>query len=272
MENDINDFKKLSESFNYQRLDEEDRTVLGGHAQTLQVQHAQKSEELKRILSQLGAAKFWSTHSHRRAPTSAEDAARQQELLGHLHTLSGSVSHLQELLRTVDVRWEQVFQRLQANRNAGDANTFLAEAIVPPELEKINESLAAFDGRLSSLEYDITQQSQGYLQELDAIVAENMQALALASSGTVQARPPEPRAALSDEQLQTLKMLQENAATTGQQVTRLSQEMKDLATRNDGLQTENMQLQAECAQLRQQLEEVRSRIHAHPSLTCVRYP
>ena len=258
MERDIQDFKKLSESFNYQRLDEEDRTVLGSHAQTLQVQFAQKSEELKRLLTQLAAAKFWPTHTNKRPTSDTTDAARQQELIKLVQSLSGSITQLQDLLRTVDGRWEQVHRQLQENRATGaDANTFLVEAIVPTELGKVREALSTFGDRLGVLERDVTQASQGYLSELDAIVAENIQAITLAATGTVQARPPEPRAALTDEQLRTLKALQENAAATGQQVVRLSQEVQQLAAHNDGLQTENLQLQAECAQLRQQLQEVR---------------
>lgn len=257
MENDIQDYKKLSESFNYQRLDEEDRTVLGGHAHTLELQLAQKTDELKRILTQLAAAKFWPTHTHRRAPSPADDGARQQELVGLLHTLSGSVAHLQGLLRAADARWEQLLAQLRDSASA-DANAFLAEAIVPPELARAREALAGIEGRLATLERDVAQQAAAYAAELDAIVAENVQAVALATTGAVQAHPPEPRGAtLSDEQLRTLQTLQENAAATGQQVVHLSQEVQQLAAHNDALKTENLQLQAETAQLRQQLEEVR---------------
>ncbi|KAH9941136.1 uncharacterized protein BXZ73DRAFT_42156 [Epithele typhae] len=259
MKNDIQDYKKLAESFNYQRLDQEDRTVLGGHAQTLEQQLAKKSEDLRHILTQLAGARFWPTHTRKRAPTPDSDGARQQEFIGHLQSINASVTILQGLLRTADRRWETIAARLEDDHRTSDPSAFLAEAVVPAELAKIRDELAEVERRLGDLEAGAARHRDALADEVDAIVAENVQAVVLAATGSVEARPPVPRAvaALSEEQLRTLRTLQENAAATGQQVARLSNEVQALAGSNDVLRAENVQLQAECAQLKQQLQEVR---------------
>lgn len=253
MENDIKDYKQLVESFSYQTLPVEDRTVIEGHLHTLQSQSTQKTDELKRILTQLTAARFWPTHTHKEAPAIGNAKA---DFVNQIHTLKGSLSQLHGMLQAVGTRWDQISTQLQGNGSSSQANTFLAEAIVPAELEKIRDTLTSIAGRLVTLENEVTRPKEVILEQIDAIVAENVQSVVLASTGDVQAKPPAPRATLTDEQLRTLRILQENAVATGQQVARLSQEVTQMATRNDQLQTENMQLQAENAQLRQQIEEV----------------
>ncbi|KAM5530372.1 hypothetical protein V8D89_015958 [Ganoderma adspersum] len=281
MENDIRDYKQLVESFSYQTLPVEDRTVIEGHLHTLQGQLAQKTGEMKKIINNLSAAKYWSTYTNKHAPpaelgdNAVNGQEHKQEFAARTGALKGSVSQLQLLFKTVEARWENVFNQLQHNSGSGGGNgngngetasspasTFLVEAIVPAELGKIRDTLANFEDRLGGLERGM-QQDQSLLEQLDAIVAENVQAVVLASTGTVQAKAPEPRvAALTDEQLRTLQTLQQNAALTGQHVARLSQEVAQLAGYNERLQTENMMLQAENVQLRQQLEELRN---AQPS-------
>ncbi len=274
MENDIRDYKQLVESFSYQTLPAEDRTVIEGHLHTLQGQLAQKTDEMKKVITNLSAAKFWSTYTNKRtAPAELDNGVngqeQKQEFANQTGALKGSVSHLQLLFKTVDARWENLSNQLQNNRTSSgggngngeiassQASTFLVEAIVPAELEKIRNTLANFENRLGALERGV-QQDHSLLEQLDAIVAENVQAVVLASTGIVQTKPPEPRAAaLTDEQLRTLQTLQQNAAVTGQHVARLSQEVAQLAGYNERLQTENMALLAENVQLRQQLEEVR---------------
>ena len=277
MENDIRDYKQLVESFSYQALPVEDRTVIEGHLHTLQGQLAQKTEEMKKIINNLSAAKYWSTYTNKHAPPAelagngVNGQEHKQEFAARTGALKGSVSQLQLLFKTVEARWENVSNQLQQHNSgsgggngngngetaSSPASSFLAEAIVPAELTKIRDTLANFEDRLGTLERGV-QQDQSLLEQLDVIVAENVQAVVLASTGTVQAKPPEPRtAALTDEQLRTLQTLQQNAAVTGQHVARLSQEVAQLAGYNERLQTENMALQAENVQLRQQLEEVR---------------
>ncbi|PIL27723.1 hypothetical protein GSI_10876 [Ganoderma sinense ZZ0214-1] len=274
MENDIRDYKQLVESFSYQTLPAEDRTVIEGHLHTLQGQLAQKTDEMQKIVNNLSAAKFWPTYTNKHSPpaeldNSANAQEHKQAFATQTGALKGSVSQLQLLFKTVDARWENLSNQLQQhNRGSGGGNgngettsspasTFLAESIVPTELQKIRDTLANFEDRLGALERGV-QQDQSLLEQLDAIVAENVQAVVLASTGTVQAKAPEPRtAALTDEQLRTLQTLQQNAAVTGQHVARLSQEVAQLAGYNERLQTENMTLQAENVHLRQQLEEVR---------------
>lgn len=273
MENDIRDYKQLVESFSYQTLPAEDRTVIEGHLRTLQGQLAQKTDEMKKIITNLSAAKFWPTHTNKHPPE-PDNNQQKQEFANETGALKGSVSQLQLLFKTVDARWENLSNQLKSNHNsssdsgpgsgggnremaASHASSFLAEAIVPTELEKIRNTLANFEDRLSALERGV-QQDQALGEQLDAIVAENVQTIVLASTGSVQMKPPEPRtAALTDEQLRTLQTLQQNATVTGQHVARLSQEVTQLAGYNERLQTENMALQAENVQLRQQLEEVR---------------
>ncbi|KAI1797976.1 hypothetical protein LXA43DRAFT_876275 [Ganoderma leucocontextum] len=281
MENDIRDYKQLVESFSYQTLPAEDRTVIEGHLHTLQGQLAQKTDEMKKIITTLSAAKFWPTHTNKHTPPAelnnngVNGQQQKQEIANEIGALKGFVSQLQLLFKTVDARWENLSNQLQNNHNSSSgsgsgsgggnvemasnqASTFLAEAIVPSELEKIRDTLSNFEDRLSALERAV-QQDQSLLEQLDTIVAENVQAVVLASTGNVHAKPPEPRAAvLTDEQLKTLQTLQQNAAVTGQHVARLSQEVAQLAGYNERLQTENMALQAENVQLRQQLEELQN--------------
>ncbi|KAI0747032.1 hypothetical protein C8Q80DRAFT_815112 [Daedaleopsis nitida] len=257
MENDIKDYKQLVESFSYQALPADDRSVIEGHLHTLQGQMAQKLEELKKILTQLTNAKFWPTHTHRQAPA-LDQYNGNPEVASQIQTVKESVLQLHSMFQAVGTRWEQISTQLQSNGSSSQANTFLAEAIVPAELEKIRDTLSSIENRLGTLESEIARPKEVILEQVDAIVAENVQAVVLASTGNVQAQPPAPRAALTDEQLRTLQVLQQNAAATGQQVARLSQEITQLAARNDQLQTENMQLQAENAQLRQQLEELQA--------------
>ncbi|TBU31430.1 hypothetical protein BD311DRAFT_776108 [Dichomitus squalens] len=273
METDIRDYKQLVESFSYQTLPAEDRTVIEGHLQSLQGQLGQKADDMKKILTNLSSAKFWPIYTNRRTLPPGLDGnskEHQQELAKEIGSLKGSVSQLQDLFKSVDARWEQMSKQLQSNLSSesratggGDvemasnqASTFLAEAIVPSELEKIRDTMANFEERLGRLERDV--QDPSLLAQIDAIIAENVQSIVLASTGTVQAKPPEPRAALTEEQLKTLQTLQQHAATTGQQVARLSQEVAQLAGFNERLQTENMALQAENVQLRQQLEELQN--------------
>ncbi|TFK86668.1 hypothetical protein K466DRAFT_492393 [Polyporus arcularius HHB13444] len=257
MDNDIKDYRQLVESFSYSTLPAEDRTVIEGHLHTLQSQLGQKSDDLKKILTQLTAAKFWPTHTHRQPPGSGQDNVNP-EVAHQIQTLKGSVSQLHAMLQAVRTRWDQVLAQLQSDGNSSQPNTFLAEAIVPPELEKIRDTLTSIEERLGAMESEVTRPKEVFLEQVDAIVAENAQSIVLASTGNVHAQPPAPRAALTDEQLKMLQTLQHNAAVTGQQVNQLSAQVTQLATHNDQLKTESMQLQAENAQLRQQLEEMQT--------------
>ena len=256
MDNDIKDYKQLVESFSYSALPAEDRTVIEGHLHTLQSQLGQKSDELKKLLTQLTNAKFWPTHTNKQPPGSGQDNV-DPGLASQIQTLKGSISQLHTMLQAVRTRWDQVLAKLQTDGNSS-ANTFLAEAIVPSELEKIRDTASTIEQRLGSMENEVMRPKEVFLEQVDAIVAENVQSIVLASTGNVHAQPPAPRAALTDEQLKMLQTLQQNAAATAQQVNQLSKQVTQLATHNDQLKTESMQLQAENAQLRQQLEEVRT--------------
>ncbi|KAI0371300.1 hypothetical protein BV20DRAFT_1112667 [Pilatotrama ljubarskyi] len=266
MENDVRDYKQLVESFSYQSLPAEDRTVIEGHLHTLQSQLAEKSEEMKKLLTQLANAKFWLTYSDK----SKEGG---QEVPKEVQGLKASVSQLQVLFQTVATRWEQVGKSLQGNRlsgisnhsvnipgssqGVGQSNALIAEAIMPKELDKIRNAITSFEERLASLENKTAHSNDIMPEEFDAIVAENVQALMLAATGTVQAAPPPPRTAntLTANQLKMLETLQQNAAVTAQQVQQLSQKVTEMAGENELLQGENMSLRAENAQLRQQLEQ-----------------
>ncbi|RPD56964.1 hypothetical protein L227DRAFT_633021 [Lentinus tigrinus ALCF2SS1-6] len=256
MDNDIKDYKQLVDSFSYGTLPAEDRTVIEGHLHTLQSQLGQKSDELKKILTQLTAAKFWPTHTTKQPPGSGQETVNA-EIASQIQTLKGSVSQLHTMLQAVRTRWDEVLAKLQSDGNSS-ANTFLAEAIVPTELEKIRDTLTSIEERLGSVENEVTRPKEVFLEQVDAIVAENAQSVILASTGNVHAQPPAPRAALTDEQLKMLQILQQNAAATAQQVNQLSKQVTQLAAHNDQLKTESMQLQGENAQLRQQLEEAKS--------------
>ncbi|KAI0360433.1 hypothetical protein OH77DRAFT_1586044 [Trametes cingulata] len=271
MENDVRDYKQLVESFSYQSLPAEDRTVIEGHLHTLQAQLADKSEELKRILTQLANAKFWLTYSDKSRTSSSREGS--QEVTKEVQGLKASVSLLQNLFQTVATRWDQVGKSLQGNRlsgignhsinipgsspGVGQSNALIAEAIMPKELDKIRNAITSFEDRLTSLENKAAHGSDFTPEEFDAIIAENVQALMLAATGAVQAAPPPPRPAnaLTAGQLKMLETLQQNAAVTAQQVQQLSQKVTEMAAENEHLQGGNMQLQAENAQLRQQLEE-----------------
>ncbi|KAH9887220.1 hypothetical protein C8Q73DRAFT_656906 [Cubamyces lactineus] len=268
LENDVRDYQHLVESFSYQNLPQEDKSVIDGHLHTLQVRLGEKNDEMKRILTQLTDMKFWITYADKSKASPPQDGG--QEVSKQIHELKSAVSQLQGIFQTVGARWEQVSKSLQSNRlnslgidlsggpkGVGQSNVLIAEAIVPKELEKIRGAIASFEERLGSLENTTMQSSDSILEQLDAIVAENMQALILAATGTVQAKPPPPRPAntLSVHQLKMLETLQQNAAVTAQQVQQLSQKVTDMAGMNEQLQTENSHLVAENAQLRQQLAE-----------------
>lgn len=271
MENDVRDYKQLVESFSYQQLPAEDRTVIEGHMHTLQAQLAEKAEELKKALTQLADAQFWPTYADKSKATSPQESG--EEIAKHVQGLKVSVSQLQGLFQTVGTRWEQVAKSLQSNRlsnighhstdtgssqSAGQNNTLIAEAIVPKELEKIRNAIASFDLRLKNMETAALQSNDVVLEQLDAVIAENVQALMLAATGSVQAAPPPPRPAnaMTAQQRKMLETLQQNAAVTAQQVQQLSQKVTDMAAVNEQLQGENAHLQAENAQLRLQLNEV----------------
>ncbi|KAH9849577.1 hypothetical protein C2E23DRAFT_352731 [Lenzites betulinus] len=267
MENDVRDYKQLVDSFSYQSLPAEDRTVIEGHLTTLHTQLGEKAAEMKTLLTQLADAKFWPTHF-------ASPQESGQEMVKHVQGLKVSVSQLQGLFQTLGGRWEQVSKSLQSNRLAnignhlfdssggspgsvGQPNTLIAEAIMPKELEKIRSSIASFEERLKNLENAATHSSEDVAEQIDVVVAENVQALMLAATGSVQATPPPPRPAnaLTAQQRQMLETLQQNAVVTAQQVQQLSQKVTEMATANEQLQGENVQLHAENTQLKQQLSE-----------------
>ncbi|KAI0634820.1 hypothetical protein C8Q77DRAFT_1104172 [Trametes polyzona] len=271
LEKEVSDYKQLVESFSYKALPAADRVVIEKHLTTLEARLAPKTEEFKGALKQLAEAKFWSTYSdHTRVPPQESG----QEIEKHVQGLKVSVSQLQGLFQTVGTRWEQVAKTLQSNRlsnigssnamdisgpaaQGGQANTLVAEAIIPKELEKIRNSIASFAERLKAVENAALQSGEAVMEEIDAVVAENVQALLLAATGSVQATVPPPRPAntLTAQQRKMLETLQQNAAVTAQQVQQLSQKVTDMAAANDQLQGENAQLQAENARLRQQLSE-----------------
>ncbi|KAI8986670.1 hypothetical protein BD414DRAFT_440026 [Trametes punicea] len=266
LESDVRDYQQLVESFSYQNLSAEDKAVIDGHLHTLQSRLAERTEEVKKSLSQLADSKYWLTYSDK---AKASPQERSQEIAKQMHSLKVSVSHLQELFQTVEARWEQASKSLNTNRNGlavdifgasqgiGQSNALIAGAIVPKELEKIRGAIASFEERLGSLENAALHSSELMLEQLDVIVAENVQALILCSTGAVQAKPPQPRPtnALTAHQLKVLERLQQHAAVTTQQVQQLSQEVTELASVKEQLQTKNSQLLAENAQLRQQLAE-----------------
>ncbi|KAI0336699.1 hypothetical protein GY45DRAFT_1315304 [Cubamyces sp. BRFM 1775] len=268
LENDVRDYQHLVESFSYQNLPQEDKSVIDGHLQAIQSRLEEKNDELKKILTQLTETKFWITYADKSKASPPQDGG--QKVSKQIQELKSAVSQLQGLFQTVGARWEQVLKSLQSNRlnslgidlsggpqGVGQSNVLIAEAIVPKELEKIRGAIAGFEERLGSLENTTMQSSDTILEQLDAIVAENMQALILAATGTVQATPPLPRPSntLSAHQLKMLETLQQNAAVTAQQVQQLSQKVTDMAGVNEQLHTENSHLVAENAQLRQQLAE-----------------
>ncbi|KAI0777201.1 hypothetical protein BD413DRAFT_172001 [Trametes elegans] len=262
MENDVRDYQQLVESFSYQSLPPEDRSVIDGHLQGLQTQLAGKTEEMKKVLEQLADTKLWPTNAEK-AKSLPQDIS--QEVAKQVQGLKVSASHLQGLFQTLGSRWEQVSKSLQSNRlsaaGAGQSqpqpNTLIAEALVPKELEKVRNSIASFEERLRTLENVVVNNGEVVLEQVDAIVTESAQALTLAATGTVQATPPVPRAAsaLTAHQLKMLETLQQNAAVTAGQVQQLSQKVTEMAAANEQLQVENMHLQQENAHLKQQLEE-----------------
>lgn len=272
MENDVRDYKQLVESFSYQSLPAEDRTVIEGHMHTLQAQLAEKSEEMKKALTQLAEAQYWTTYGD---SSSTAPQVAGQEITKHVQGLKVSVSQLQSLFTTVGTHWESVAKSLQSNRlsnignhamdtsgapqGVGQSNALIAEVIVPKELEKIRNTIASFDVRLKAVENAAAESSEVVVEQIDALVAENVQALMLAATGSVQASPPPPRPAnaLTAQQRKMLETLQQNASVTQQHVQRLSQKVTEMATENEQLQGENAQLHAENVQLRQQLSEVR---------------
>ncbi|KAI0824807.1 hypothetical protein BC628DRAFT_1321578 [Trametes gibbosa] len=272
MESDVRDYKQLVDSFSYQSLPAEDRTVIEGHLTAIQAQLAEKSEEMKTLLTQLADAKFWPTHSDQARGSSPQESG--QEIVKHVQGLKVSVSQLQGLFQTLGTRWEQVSKSLQSNRlssignhsfdipgaaqgGVGQSSTLIAEALMPKELDKIRSSIASFDERLKNVEKAATNSSEIVSEQIDVVVAENVQALMLAATGSVQATPPPPRPAnaLTAQQRQMLETLQQNAVVTAQQVQQLSQKVTEMAAANEQLQGENVQLQAENARLRQQLSE-----------------
>ncbi|KAI9062235.1 hypothetical protein FKP32DRAFT_1538225, partial [Trametes sanguinea] len=267
LENDVSDYQQLVESFSYQNLSTADKAVIDNHLNDLQTRLAQKNEELKKSVAHVANSKSWLAYSN--DPNSLPQEKGQQ-VAKEIQGLKASVSQLQSLFQTVASRWEQVSKSLQSNRlnnlgldpsgpsqGVGQSNALIAEAIVPKELEKIRSSIVAFEERLRSLESSALQGNDSAVEQLDTIVAENVQALILAATGAVQAAPPPPRpnSALTAHQLKMLETLQQNAAVTAQQVQQLSQKVTDLASTNDQLQTENSHLLAENAQLRQQLAD-----------------
>ncbi|EIW55566.1 uncharacterized protein TRAVEDRAFT_30369 [Trametes versicolor FP-101664 SS1] len=270
MENDVRDYKQLVESFSYQSLPAEDRTVIEGHMHTLQAQLAEKSEEMKKALTQLAEAQYWTTYGD---SSSTAPQVAGQEITKHVQGLKVSVSQLQSLFTTVGTHWESVAKSLQSNRlsnignhamdtsgapqGVGQSNALIAEVIVPKELEKIRNTIASFDVRLKAVENAAAESSEVVGEQIDALVAENVQALMLAATGSVQASPPPPRPAnaLTAQQRKMLETLQQNASVTQQHVQRLSQKVTEMATENEQLQGENAQLHAENVQLRQQLSE-----------------
>ncbi|KAI0646532.1 hypothetical protein C8Q79DRAFT_908973 [Trametes meyenii] len=271
IEKDIHDYNQLVDSFRYQALSAEDRTVIEGHLHALQSSLADKSGEMKNTITQLAAARFWPTYSEK-FKTAPQDSG--QEIAKQVQGLKAAVSQLQSLFHTVGTHWEQTAKTLQGNRLAnignhamdvsrssqsgiGQSNALIAEVIVPKELEKIRNAVSSFEGRLGALEETVTQNNEVVQEQIDAIVAENIQALTLAATGAVQARPPAPRPTntITAHQLKMLETLQQNAAVTAQQVQQLSQKVTDMAAANEQLQAENALLQGENMQLRQQLEE-----------------
>ncbi|OSD08799.1 hypothetical protein PYCCODRAFT_1429865 [Trametes coccinea BRFM310] len=267
LENDVRDYQQLVESFSYQNLSTEDKAVIDSHLHALQSRLAEKNEELKRSVVQVANSKSWLAYIDN---SNASPQEKGQQIAKEIQGLKASVSQLQSLFQTVGSHWEQVSKSLQSNRlnnlglevpgpsqGVGQSNALIAEAIVPKELEKIRSSIIAFEERLKSLEISALQGNDPAAEQLDAIVAENVQALILAATGAVQAAPPPPRpnSALTAHQLKMLETLQQNAAVAAQQVQQLSQKVTDMASTNEQLQTENSHLLAENAQLRQQLAD-----------------
>ncbi|KAI0674541.1 hypothetical protein C8Q78DRAFT_1015408 [Trametes maxima] len=271
VEKDVHDYKQLVDSFRYQALPAEDRTVIEGHLHALQSSLADKAKEMKSTIIQLAAARFWPTYSDKSRPAPQDSG---QEIAKQVQGLKAAISQLQSLFHTVGAHWEQTAKSLQNNRLAGignhtmdtpgssqggigQSNALIAEVIVPKELEKIRNAVSSFEGRLGTLEGAVAQNSDFIPEQIDVIVAENIQALTLAATGAVQARPPAPRPTntLTAHQLKMLETLQQNAAVTAQQVQQLSQKVTDMAAVNEQLQGENAILQGENMQLRQQLEE-----------------
>ncbi|CDO77962.1 hypothetical protein BN946_scf184971.g12 [Trametes cinnabarina] len=267
LENDVREYQQLVESFSYQNLSADDKAVIDGHLQTLQSRLADKTEEMKKSVANMANSKSWLAYM---GQSGASPQEKGQQIAKEIQGLKVSVSQLHNLLQTVGSRWEQVSKSLQSNRlnnlgldtsgpsqGVGQSNVLIAEAIVPKELERIRSAISSFEDRLRSLETSTLQSSDAMVEQLDAVVAENVQALILASTGTVQATPPAPRpnSALTAHQLKMLETLQQNAAVTAQQVQQLSQKVTDIASANDQLQAENSHLLAENAQLRQQLAD-----------------
>src|SRR3984957_4682786 len=255
---ELENCRRLTNSWNFAHLPEEDRIRLRARVVDLESRSQEKKKLYDTIIAQLVETEVWPIAKR---PEDSESGYNQ--LFKYVAELRDTVTEMNALLHDMiaqrnirissEQEAEQDHSRPSKRRRLSTDRTISQGEALPPDsagLEQIQDKLTGFEESLSNFENNLTQHDRELGDELDSRLAVRLDELR--ASGKVAAAMANKKTPPSEAHSRALREIELNINTTGDQISELAEVVGNLILQSNSHDAVISQLKQENDELKSQ--------------------